>query len=157
MILITVMTIKMTLIMVGRRMLLSPTCPGPTLFTPATRNSYSIPFSSPEISWDVKNTMMCLFIPCKKIYHLVMNVWVSYQDVRQFVLVLDPAIPHPAQIVLEICDFIKNFWVLPITLQVSVGPHRLFPLQVHCDLVVCVHQSEEGVDNDEADLFNISS
>ena len=87
----------------------------------------------------------------------MMNVWVSYQDVRQFVLVLDPAIPHPAQIVLEIWDFIKNFWVLPITLQVSVGPHRLFPLQVHCDLVVCVHQSEEGVDNDEADLFNISS
>ena len=68
--LITVMTVMMTLIMVGRRMLLSPTCPGPTLFTPATRNSYSIPFSSPEISWDVKivkNTMMRLFLPCQKI------------------------------------------------------------------------------------------
>ena len=87
----------------------------------------------------------------------MMNVWVSYQDVRQFVLVLYPAIPHPAQFVLEIWDFIKNFWVLPITLQVSIGPHWLFPLQVHCDLVVCVHQSGEGDDNDEADLFNISS
>ena len=47
--------------------------------------------------------------------------------------------------------------VPPVPFEIPISSHRLLPFQIHRDLVVCVHQSGEGVDNDEADLFNISS
>ncbi len=56
-------------------------------------------------------------------HHLVMDVGVGDQDVGQLVGV-DPPVPHP--VALE----------LPVSLQ------RCLPLQIHSDLVICVHQSE---------------
>ena len=55
--------------------------------------------------------------------HLVVDVGVGDQDVGQLVGV-DPAVPHP------------------VALELTVRLQRRLPLQIHGDLVICVHQSE---------------
>ena len=55
--------------------------------------------------------------------YLMVHIGVSDEDVSQLVGV-DPPVPHP------------------VALQLTVGLQRSFPLQVHGDFVISVHQSE---------------
>ena len=80
-----------------------------------------------------------------------MDIWVCYKDVREFILVCDSAVAHPGKIfkdntttVILFLTIIVKSSISPVALKVSISSHRLFPLEIHCDLVVRVHQSDKS-------------